>query len=315
MELDFEVLFVDEEEGFCELTYKGEKYLIEKKIGLNEICIKAGNREREKSKYVMPSRDYMSYDEYFNSQEFREGFVSDRLHSILAGAGFIYTHGYEEGFMIHYNEYKIFKNAYAAYYKDKMYHYIKTDAEGDLTIHETFENEATFWEYVESTDYMQKIMNMKEHEYQRQCVDGKYVDRQSKKDDKSYNDLWKKKIRQLTGKMVQHDRPVMERILEKPSRELKDAVWLSIREWNNWSLPYQFACVSCEKKIELRTGVGRYGQLGGFECPFCGREYFATIDDNPREHVYIYDVDNMPSSLFDSSHEPLYELVRIDKQS
>ena len=57
-----------------------------------------------------------------------------------------------------------------------------------------------------------------------------------------------------------------------------------------------------------------YGKLDFFKCPFCGREYFASIDDNPREHVYIYDPNDMPSSLFDSSHEPLFELVRTDKQ-
>ena len=315
MELDFEILFVDEVNGFCELIYKGKKYLIETMIGLNEIRIRAEGKIEEKPKHVMPSRDYMSYDEYFHSKEFKEVFISDRLHSILACAGFIYTHGYESGFMIHYDEYKIFKNAYAAYYKNEMYHYIETDATGDSTLHKTFDNEASFWEYVESTDYMQKILIVNEHTYQQQCVNGKYVYGQPNKGDKIYNDLWKKKIQQLDSKVIQHSRPVMKKVLKKPSRKLKNTVWLSICEWSDWFLPYQFDCVACEKNIELRTGIGRYGQLGNFKCPFCGKKYFATIDDNPREHVYIYDTNDTPSSLFDSSHKPLYELERIDKQS
>lgn len=314
MESDFEVLFVDEEKGVCELIYKKENYIIEKGIGLNEIHIQTEDGRKEKPKHVIPSTNYMSYDEYFHSEEFKEWFISDRLYSILADVDFIFTYGYENGFMMHYDKYKIIKNAHAAYYKDNMYHYINTDAAGDLVLHKIFDTEASFWEYLESTDYMQKMMKIKESIYQRQCVNGKYVSMQSDKRNNRYNNLRKKKILPLNNKTAQHSTPIMKKIHEKPSRELKDAVWLSIIEWSDQALPYQFVCIACKKKIDLRTGIGRYGLLGDFKCPFCGKKYFATIDDNPREHVYIYDPDNAPGSLFDNSKKPLYELVKIDKQ-
>jgi len=90
-----------------------------------------------------------------------------------------------------------------------------------------------------------------------------------------------------------------------------NTVYLAVRKDDPDALKYNFKCKKCGKQINLRTGGGRYGNLGAFECPMCGREYYATIDDNPRMHVFIWNRDDMPSGLLDNNkHNPLFELTR-----
>lgn len=64
---------------------------------------------------------------------------------------------------------------------------------------------------------------------------------------------------------------------------------------------YLFTCKSCDKKYELITGGGRYGNLGEFSCPNCKEEYYATIDDFSDPCLYVYVVNNgeQPDPLLD----------------
>ncbi len=60
---------------------------------------------------------------------------------------------------------------------------------------------------------------------------------------------------------------------------------------------YEFTCPHCNTKILLATGVGRYGNLGGFGCTDCGTEYYATIDDHPRPKLSLTLTGNSPQAI------------------
>lgn len=62
---------------------------------------------------------------------------------------------------------------------------------------------------------------------------------------------------------------------------------------------YLFSCMKCGKKMELITGQGRYGNLGEFNCIYCSRTYYATIDDHQKPKCYIFETGKQPSSMFD----------------
>ena len=57
---------------------------------------------------------------------------------------------------------------------------------------------------------------------------------------------------------------------------------------------YLFSCVKCQKQMELITGMGRYGNLGEFHCPYCSKKYYATIDDHPNPKCYIFEIGEQP---------------------
>lgn len=63
---------------------------------------------------------------------------------------------------------------------------------------------------------------------------------------------------------------------------------------------YLFSCVKCQKEVELITGMGRYGNLGEFYCPYCSKKYYATIDDHQKPKCYIFEIGKQPSSMLDS---------------
>lgn len=50
---------------------------------------------------------------------------------------------------------------------------------------------------------------------------------------------------------------------------------------------YDFTCPECEKSAILATGIGRYGNLGVFNCPHCEQSFYATNDDFPRAWLYV----------------------------
>ena len=62
---------------------------------------------------------------------------------------------------------------------------------------------------------------------------------------------------------------------------------------------YLFTCGACNREIVIKTNGGRYGNIGEFSCPVCGREYYATIDDNPNACLYVALKGEQPASLFD----------------
>ena len=70
-----------------------------------------------------------------------------------------------------------------------------------------------------------------------------------------------------------------------------------------WSFQVQFACPKCRKKITLRTGSGRYGNLGAFDCPYCRHNLYATIEDAPVDYpeVSIFEAGKQPHSLIDNT--------------
>ncbi|MDE5769742.1 MAG: hypothetical protein K2H82_10200 [Oscillospiraceae bacterium] len=62
---------------------------------------------------------------------------------------------------------------------------------------------------------------------------------------------------------------------------------------------YLFSCITCQKETELITGMGRYGNLGEFHCPYCSKKYYATIDDHQKPKCYIFEIGEQPSSMLD----------------
>ena len=105
--LDFKILRVDEEKGYCALTYKKEKYFLEFKEGNRFLVRTEDGKERFDSHIAVPSKDYMSYHEYFHSQEFKEKFISDMLKDALSPTEFRAVQGYDDGYMLTYGEYRI----------------------------------------------------------------------------------------------------------------------------------------------------------------------------------------------------------------
>lgn len=154
---------------------------------------------------------------------------------------------------------------------------------------------------------------MEFNSYRPKCVNGIYVYKPPKTRQKS-SDFWKEKMQQMSDKIVKHSEPVMRKVeVKKPVKKETDTIWLAVLEGSDTAFKYEFVCTECEKKINLRTGSGRYGNLGGFRCPFCGKKYFAQIDDNPQMQVYIFAINDMPESYLDCTHKPLFELVMLDE--
>lgn len=75
---------------------------------------------------------------------------------------------------------------------------------------------------------------------------------------------------------------------------------------------YEFICPRCNAEILLATGAGRYGNLGEFSCPFCGAEYYATIDDHPRPKLYVNIKGHQPAGYLDGNARPLITLDERD---
>lgn len=73
---------------------------------------------------------------------------------------------------------------------------------------------------------------------------------------------------------------------------------------NGENYEYSFNCTKCSEYIILKTGYGRYGALGSFECPFCGEKYYAGIDDNANvPHVYLTSAGGVKRNLIMTGHE------------
>lgn len=50
---------------------------------------------------------------------------------------------------------------------------------------------------------------------------------------------------------------------------------------------YDFVCPECTGASILATGIGRYGNLGPFDCPHCDHSFYATNDDFARAWLYV----------------------------
>lgn len=297
MKLEFKILRINEEKGCCALIYKKEKYFLEsmKPETDNEFLVWTENGKRLCPFTAYPSKDYISYYEYFHSQEFKEEFISYMLDDVC-GTEVCSVRGCDGEYILIADEYCIKELMQAVYYKNGMYHYLRTDITGDLIEHKTFDNEVSLWGYIDAgSRYL--------------CKSQKYRPRQRN------STFWKEKMQQMSSKRVKHSESVLKKVeVKKEVKKGTDTIWLAVLEGSDTASKYEFICIGCEKKINLRTGIGRHGNLGGFRCPFCGRKYFAQNNDNdPQTPVYIYDIHDMPVNYFDSSHQPLFELEMLDK--
>ncbi len=63
---------------------------------------------------------------------------------------------------------------------------------------------------------------------------------------------------------------------------------------------YIFKCMDCCQNYDLIIGDGRYGNLGTFVCPGCGKKYYATIDDHENPSLYVAQYGEQPNSMLDS---------------
>lgn len=81
---------------------------------------------------------------------------------------------------------------------------------------------------------------------------------------------------------------------------------------NHEAYNYEFTCPRCNSGILLATGTGRYGNLGRFNCPDCGAEYHATIDDHPRPKLYINPNGQQPASYLEGNKHPMITLDERD---
>lgn len=76
---------------------------------------------------------------------------------------------------------------------------------------------------------------------------------------------------------------------------------------------YYFSCSSCSHEYKVLTSDGRYGNLGQFQCPNCGAEYFASIDDygtNP--NLYVAKLGEQPASYLDSEGKKRSTVIQND---
>lgn len=81
---------------------------------------------------------------------------------------------------------------------------------------------------------------------------------------------------------------------------------------NHEAYNYEFTCPRCNAEILLATGAGRYGNLGHFDCPVCGAEYYATIDDHARPKLYVNTNGQQPASYLDGNARPMITLDERD---
>ena len=80
---------------------------------------------------------------------------------------------------------------------------------------------------------------------------------------------------------------------------------------NHETYNYEFTCPRCNSEILLATGVGRYGNLGHFDCPVCGAEYYATIDDHARPKLYINPNGQQPAGYLDGN---AHSMITLDER-
>jgi len=122
---------------------------------------------------------------------------------------------------------------------------------------------------------------------------------------------------------IKHTKPVGATIKREPERKNsgsfrcterpeKDGFYYLAATPENYYREVSFKCPKCGKKIKMRTGAGRYGYLGYFNC-LCGKEMFAQISDANGD-ISIFGKDDMPSSLIDNAvHKPFYVISEVDK--
>lgn len=103
MKLDFKILRVDEENACCALTYKKERYFLEPREQSEDdlfIIRKENGRKLIRCLAPYPSKDYMSYYEYFHSQEFKEEFILNMLEDALFGAQISSVRDYDDEYVV-----------------------------------------------------------------------------------------------------------------------------------------------------------------------------------------------------------------------
>ena len=63
---------------------------------------------------------------------------------------------------------------------------------------------------------------------------------------------------------------------------------------------YDFVCPHCNKQQPIHTNLqSRHGDLGGYQCPFCGHKYHCTTDDGgcSKPKIYIFDGEHQIATL------------------
>lgn len=76
---------------------------------------------------------------------------------------------------------------------------------------------------------------------------------------------------------------------------------------------YEFDCIQCSYKVTLLTGEGRYGNLGKFDCPHCGKQYYATRDDYKPGIAkgYVYEYGAHPAGYLSGNKNPLFVMEDV----
>ncbi len=93
---------------------------------------------------------------------------------------------------------------------------------------------------------------------------------------------------------------------------MNETVYLATIKGNE-SCRYEFSCIQCGYKVVLLTGEGRYGNLGAFECPHCGKQYYATRDDYMPGIAkgYVYEYGKQTAGYLSGNKNPLFTLMDV----